>query len=829
MKNLRHLLVAGAILVVVSMRLLFATSGHCQESQQTALQLYGKAMRTPALSEKTELLKRAVELDPEFKEAVYELGISYFRKGDYQDAIASLRWIHDGEASSFKEAGLYLRNAYTFRAAELNEQESFDAAHAAVSQALFLDADHASALLIMGKIAFNLRDWPAAVQALRRSVDIDPSLDEGWSKLGDALMRQNDYGAAVTAYERAVQLNPNEKQVQFHLNVAARRNRPEAWLTRYRDALQARNIEAAAEILKKAGRAHPDNLIITNRLAEVKSELAYTSAVAAVANHDWENAAKLLEKIEAGYRDTASLQSRVQAALDSVQVRNQSWRKVAKRLRQPQEVATTSLTENRPTSAGTEGAASGGEKPGRPAVNLESGQSTMASDVVPENEQTGPVAIRNARLSGTVTTESLTAEKTVAPHQVRTSAVRQAPGGSSRLPFILSILGGVALFAFIVFRVKFHHVEHYGGTALLEDTLREQDEVSLVPAMHHSAAEFSGDETFHDRIASETPVTFNPIDSFAVLGGDTASELEMPFTDDSSLSLQETRTTQGGIRPVRRIGRYVVESEIGRGSMGMVFKAWDPKLDRTVVIKQMASPEQMQTTEFSRLKDRLYREARAAGKLNHANIVVVYDVEEENSSSFIVMEYLRGSDLKELLEGESDGRLPPARACRIVGQICQALAFAHQNDIVHRDIKPSNIILLDNDQVKVADFGIAKLLHLGTLTQTGDVIGTPFYMSPEQIEGRRVDGRSDIFSTGVLLYEMLTGQRPFDGESISTVVYKIVNKVPKAPSKENTELPTGFDDLIARALTKNPDERYQTATDFLIDLQKLEKFSYDQV
>jgi len=201
--------------------------------------------------------------------------------------------------------------------------------------------------------------------------------------------------------------------------------------------------------------------------------------------------------------------------------------------------------------------------------------------------------------------------------------------------------------------------------------------------------------------------------------------------------------------------------------------------------------------------------------------VIIYDVEEDRNISYIVMEYIEGENLQSLLE--THGTFSLERTLKIAIRICDAVSFAHEHDIVHRDIKPSNIMLSKGDRIKVADFGIAKLPQFGTLTQTGNIVGTPFYMSPEQIEGRILDGRSDIFSIGVLLYEMLTGTRPFAGENLPTIVYKIIHKVPPPPSLENEVLPTFLDEIVERALAKDPVDRYPTVKNLRQDLVKLQK------
>jgi serine/threonine-protein kinase len=309
-------------------------------------------------------------------------------------------------------------------------------------------------------------------------------------------------------------------------------------------------------------------------------------------------------------------------------------------------------------------------------------------------------------------------------------------------------------------------------------------------------------------------VKFDPIDTTEIL-----RDTENPQAD-AEISIRETQTILGGIKKIKRIGRYILEKEIGKGSMGLIYKAWDPKLDRTVVIKQVNFNFTSNTKEIGMLKDRLLREARAAGRLNHPNIVIIYDVDEEKDFSYIVMEYLQGNDLKLLLEKEV--RLEPGRTVYIIRQICDALDYAHQMGIIHRDIKPSNIILTQNHTVKVADFGIAKIPNLGTLTQTGSIVGTPFYMSPEQLEGRKLDGRADIFSVGVILYEMLTGAHPFAGDSIPAVVYKIVHQQPKPPCSILEDLPKFLDDIVSRALAKDQQERYANAQELLADLEKVQ-------
>lgn len=267
------------------------------------------------------------------------------------------------------------------------------------------------------------------------------------------------------------------------------------------------------------------------------------------------------------------------------------------------------------------------------------------------------------------------------------------------------------------------------------------------------------------------------------------------------------------------LGRYLIEREIGKGAMGKIYLAFDPKLDRRVVIKTVCFNLATSETDTAVLKDRVYREARAIAKLGHPNIVVVYDVEDDKDLSYIVMEHIEGRDLRQALKSER--RFEYQRAIKIMAQVCSALDYAHQAGIVHRDIKPSNIMLLPDDKAKVTDFGIAKIADNFSLTLPGHVLGTPSYMAPEQLEGEALDGRADIFSLGVVFYELLTGGRPFAGDSLAALAYKIVHKMHIPPSLQNVELPLELDEIVSRALAKQPEERYQTAEEFREALLKV--------
>src|SRR5881227_2144342 len=257
-----------------------------------------------------------------------------------------------------------------------------------------------------------------------------------------------------------------------------------------------------------------------------------------------------------------------------------------------------------------------------------------------------------------------------------------------------------------------------------------------------------------------------------------------------------------------KLGRYEVVRELGKGAMGIVYRAKDPLIGRLVALKtiRLQNSDDEETKEF---QQRFVREAQAAGILNHPAIVTVHDIGQDDTSgtSFIAMEYVEGSNLKEIL---AQGRpLTFEQIGEIIAQVADALDFAHTKGIVHRDVKPANIILLDGMRAKITDFGIAKITSGGNLTTTGQFLGTPNYMAPEQIKGAPVDGRTDIFSLGICLYECLTRRKPFGGDSLTSISYKIVHE-PFPPLHEiNPQIPEGYEDVVGHALEKDPGRRYQ--------------------
>jgi serine/threonine-protein kinase len=263
-----------------------------------------------------------------------------------------------------------------------------------------------------------------------------------------------------------------------------------------------------------------------------------------------------------------------------------------------------------------------------------------------------------------------------------------------------------------------------------------------------------------------------------------------------------------------KFGRFRVLDELGRGAMGVVYRAEDAALARTVAIKTIAltgAPHERDMHEA-----RFLQEARAAGGVGHPSIVTIYDVGREGDTAFIAMELLEGHELRELIRW---GTLTGAQAIDIAAAVADGLAHAHERGVVHRDIKPGNIMLLKDGRVKLMDFGIARLSENAVKTQTGTLLGSPQYMSPEQIGGQGMDHRSDIFSLGVVLYEMLTGARPFAGEDVTALLFSIANMPAKPPRHLKPSLPPVLDHIVARALKKVPADRYQSAAELACDLR----------
>jgi serine/threonine-protein kinase len=295
-----------------------------------------------------------------------------------------------------------------------------------------------------------------------------------------------------------------------------------------------------------------------------------------------------------------------------------------------------------------------------------------------------------------------------------------------------------------------------------------------------------------------------------ILGGSSAAR-----------STAATMAIQGSGAEKPMLGRYQVEKELGKGAMGVVYLGKDPKIGRTVAIKTLALSSEFEGDELQEAKDRFFREAETAGRLTHPNIVTIYDAGEEHDLAYIAMEFLKGKDLVPYVK--QPNLLPAGRVLSIVERVADALGYAHTMGVVHRDIKPANIMYEpESDTAKVTDFGIARITD-SSKTKTGMVLGTPSYMSPEQLAGKKIDGRSDLFSLGVTLYQMLCGRLPFEGESMTQLMFAIASN-PHPPIRQyNPDLPPWIDAIIDRALAKDFTQRYQTGQEFAEAIRQARK------
>lgn len=294
-----------------------------------------------------------------------------------------------------------------------------------------------------------------------------------------------------------------------------------------------------------------------------------------------------------------------------------------------------------------------------------------------------------------------------------------------------------------------------------------------------------------------------------------ASPRKSPAAASPAPATNATAAASAG--EVRRLGRYQLEREIGRGAMGVVHLGRDTAINRLVAIKAIPLASEFSESELTEARTRFFREAETAGRLNHPNIVTIYDVGEEHGLAYIAMEYLKGRHLSDY--ATSDNLLEPRKVLELMGRTAQALGFAHKQQVVHRDIKPANIMYDPNaDVLKITDFGIARLTGTGT-TRTGIVLGTPSFMSPEQLEGRTVTGHSDLFSLGVSLFQLLTGHLPFTADSMTGLMQQIAES-PHPPLRSyRPDLPACVENIIDRALAKTPEERFETGAQMAAALE----------
>jgi serine/threonine-protein kinase len=270
-----------------------------------------------------------------------------------------------------------------------------------------------------------------------------------------------------------------------------------------------------------------------------------------------------------------------------------------------------------------------------------------------------------------------------------------------------------------------------------------------------------------------------------------------------------------------KLGRYLIDSEIGRGAMGMVYLGHDEKIGRKVAVKTMLLSDDIEDDMRDEVRTRFFREAEAAGRLNHPNIVTVYDVGDEADLAYIAMDYLKGKDLTAYTSTKT--LLPVSQVFQIIGSIALALDYAHQQHVVHRDIKPANIIYDSTKRIaKITDFGVACLTD-ASKTKSGTILGSPYYMSPEQLAGKKVDGRADLFSLGVTLYQMLTGELPFKGDSIANLMYNIANEDHPDIRRYRGDLPNCVNTLVNKTLQKEAIDRYQSGREMAAYMKRCQE------
>jgi serine/threonine-protein kinase len=839
--------------------------GLAQANAQTEIvEQYNRAIGLPT-NERIVLLTEVIEKAPNFLEARYALGAAYYDIGNFSAAVPQFEYIlarpeetaqkpalsNIIEKSSFKEL---VATAYNAIGNEFIEAAKPDSAIIVLKKAIHLDEKKTIYHYNLGIAYLKKANYRLALKSLRESLRLDQNNTLAWFNLGTAYWYLDDFENAINAYKKGLVLEPNNQSAIANLKKAEGKIRIEMLFSSVDSALVANNPDFAITLLNQIKSLDPANPHVEDKLQQSQHASNYKNALKLYRAGRLSESLQIFKTVPAGYKESEKFKIALRQKILSAQIDSALFVNSQNTAGQT-DIAGKSKTGNKQKQGLTKTSRVDSGK------DVSSSSAAIDTNLNVESEITALLAQEPEQAKGDSSfqrfliflftgsilvfamfllfRQARRRNKQIAKNKKQKK--RKAETGSEQdEESVASVFVKAA-----VEKIDFNQLEKDLASSESESSNQKfferliDDKVIVDDSLSDSGSveihEIVDNEKDNEKTSSEPDKSLK--DSFADAIDPDRDDFLSIIHDESAVARKlirdESTTDSGEIGggdathtvdmsqfKTRKIGRYIIEKEIGRGAAGRIYKAWDPKLDRTVVIKTVSYSLTASDDEIRRLKARVYREARAAAKLNHPNIVVVYDVEDEPTFSYIVMEYIEGPDLREMLLQEN--KISPPRSLNILMQVCKALHFSHSSGIIHRDIKPSNILIIEKDKVKVTDFGIAKVSNHMTLTQTGRVVGTPSYMAPEQIEGADVDGRADIFSLGIVFYELLTGQRPFVGESLAALAYKIVHVEPTPPSLINLELSDTYDEIVSRAIAKDPADRFQSIPDFMSDLQRVQ-------
>lgn len=808
--------------------------------------------RIPAL---LEMLKEY----PDWIVARYALGVAYYSIKEFELVIPNFtKVLASGQKIENVNISEYLALAHHEVAKKQIVAKRNKEAISHLKTAIKLSPGKAAFYTNLGICYYNTGDYNLAKSVTQRAIKLSAKTPNEQGRayyyLGHIYNAIGDFEIALQSYKRATELNPKLKNVQKYIQHIEMEQEIARLFKKAEKYIETGNARDAIALLLQVIEYDPNHLEARRLIADARSKLRadeLKEKAAKTTTKKVENTPQpVVAKIKNDQRKPKK--TRPVPVRETIEQRQRKQAVAFFNRKKLEEAAAlfTSLLKKNPADKISR----------RYLTRIDSINSARQPELLVA--KTPDITAGNPSPLGIDSAKTRRAEKSANKSEPELSPAKRGDGFSvARSRMIYSVLAGSALLIFIGMAIyfwqqrrskpafnitekDFRAIESRIDAAGITDEKKSTGSSGIQRQVQHSnidspeeMEEASSGQAMIDVVAKDESETESPVDddpnvfttSFSaqdeedflkLVNDEEARPVGFQHEDTGSDSGSEsTQTLEMSQFQVKKIGRYVIECEIGRGAAGRVYKAWDPKLDRTVVIKTVSYSLTASAEEIKRLKARVYREARAAAKLSHPNIVIVYDVEDESSFSYIVMEYIQGTDLSIMLNQRK--KIDRALAVKLVLQTCKALQFAHDSGVIHRDIKPSNIMIVEKNTVKVTDFGIAKISNNLTLTQTGRVVGTPSYMAPEQIEGKEVDGRADVFSLGVVLYELLTGQRPFTGDTLASLAYKLVHIDPPQPSQLNKNVPPIFDEIISRSICKNPNDRFQSADEFYKALSKV--------